>query len=105
MASSSSATVPAAGGTSSLHGLWAFLFRAACRSIEIAAQVCGTTAYDDVVERPELSHGRAAFFPWLAPSQPPVNWAKLTEFDRGRIAREIAPQLGSPDPQRATISR
>jgi hypothetical protein len=91
MAISSSATVPEADATSSFYGLWAFLFRAVCRSIEIAAQVCGTTAYDDAVERPELTEGRAALFPWLAPAHSHVNWASLTEFDRGRIARELAP--------------
>jgi hypothetical protein len=92
MAIGSSATVPEADATSALHGLWAFLFRAVCRSIELAAQVCGTTAYDDAVERPELTEAHATLFPWLAAAHSHVNWASLTEFDRGRIARELVPQ-------------
>jgi hypothetical protein len=72
----------------SLARLWAPLLEGACRSIAVAAELCGTTLFDDGVERPEVgwrSPLQAAF----AATSPHVDWALCSELDRAIIAREL----------------
>jgi hypothetical protein len=71
------------------HSVWEVLCRTALRGVDLAAQLFGLEENAERVERAEL-----LFSSGVAPLPPrnaarPVDWAKLSEFERGRVAREM----------------
>jgi hypothetical protein len=79
----------------SIHGrdVWAILCRSALRGVGLAARILGLEATENRVERAELcvSYGleppTAAIGPRLGDVA--VDWAKLGDLERGRVAREV----------------
>ena len=72
------------------HNVWEVLCRTALRGVDLAARVLGLDEDDAQVERAELlvSYGVTPAPPRSA-ARPAIDWAKLTEFERGRVAREM----------------
>jgi hypothetical protein len=83
-----SARLPDSHATRRLTRLFRPLLRGACRSMAIAAELCGTTLFDDGVERPEVGW-RGPFGPAFSNAGPHVDWALCSELERAIIAREL----------------
>jgi hypothetical protein len=67
------------------HSVWEVLCRTALRGVDLAAQLFGLEENAEQVERAEL-----LFSSGVAPVPPrPIDWANLSEFERGRVAREM----------------
>jgi hypothetical protein len=64
------------------------LLRGACRSMAVAAEVCGATLFDDGVERPEVGW-RGPFGPVFSSANPGVDWELCSDLERAIIAREL----------------
>lgn len=76
------------------HGVWEVLCRSALRGADIAAQVLGLDTSESQLERAELLIGYGVTPSSLPGARPAdveraVDWARLSEFERGRIAREL----------------
>jgi hypothetical protein len=69
--------------------VWALVIRGVCRSIELASEVCGATPFDD--DGMGLAEPCGAAPAHFILAQRHVDWASLTGFDRGRLAREVLP--------------
>jgi hypothetical protein len=70
------------------RNVWAVLCRAALRAVDVAAAAFGVRDVEARVERTELlvAYGLAPQLP--VQSRQPIDWAKLSELDRGHLARE-----------------
>jgi hypothetical protein len=86
------------------HTVWALLCQAALRSIDWAAGVWGVKDAHGQAERAELFSGYGSVTQRAAWAHRSVDWAKLDEFDRGRIAREAQTVAGAP-PRRSSELR
>ena len=77
------------------RGVWEVLCRAALRGADVAARVLGLDAIETRVERAELlvSYGVTPPPPASAmrrlDADRAIDWARLSEFERGRVAREM----------------
>jgi hypothetical protein len=71
------------------HSVWAVLCRTALRGVDLAARLFGLEENAEQVEHAELlvSYGVAPVPPRDAAR--PIDWANLSEFERGRVAREM----------------
>ena len=71
------------------QNLWRILCRTALRAVDFSAQVFGLEGSENRVERAELlvSYGVHPLPPGNAPR--PIDWARLGELERGRVAREM----------------
>jgi hypothetical protein len=71
------------------HSVWEVLCRTALRGVDLAAKVFGLDENEGQVERAELfvSYGVTPVPPRHAAR--PIDWANLSEFERGRVAREM----------------
>jgi len=71
------------------HSVWEVLCRTALRGVDLAAKLFGLEENAEQVERTELfvSYGVAPLPPRNAAR--PIDWANLSEFERGRVAREM----------------
>ncbi|HTV18621.1 MAG TPA: hypothetical protein VMG12_08125 [Polyangiaceae bacterium] len=81
---------PASGGTV----FWDLLCRTALRGVDVAARIFGLDASEGHVERAELLVSYGITPPAALPSHRfdasrAIDWAGLSEFDRGRVAREM----------------
>jgi hypothetical protein len=77
------------------HDVWRLMCRSALRAVELAARAFGLESTENRVERAELfvSYGVApptlANVPRSRGSERAVDWAKLGDFERARLAREM----------------
>lgn len=77
------------------HDVWGLLCRTALRGVDLAARVFGLEATENRVERAELfvSYGVApptlANPPRWAGSERAIDWARLSDFERARLARAL----------------
>jgi hypothetical protein len=72
------------------QNVWWILCRAALGGADWAAAACGVKDSANRVERAELliGHGVTPELPH-DPEHPSVDWAKLDDFERGRLSREM----------------
>ena len=72
------------------HNVWEVLCRTALRGVDLAAKAFGLDENEGQVERAELfaSYGVTPPPP-AAAARPAIDWARLTDFERGRVAREM----------------
>ncbi len=76
---------------STAENVWSALCRTALRGIEWATDACGSEDALERVERAELllEHGLFAQVP--ASGNHPIDWAKLIENERSRVALTAGP--------------
>lgn len=77
------------------RGVWEVLCRAALRGIDVAARVLGLDAVETRDERTEMLASYGVTPPPLGSvmrrleADRTIDWARLSEFERGRVAREM----------------
>jgi hypothetical protein len=81
--------VPGGATRARSSGVLDVIIRGFYRSIELASELYGATPFDD--DGMGIMEARGAAPARFGPALPHVDWAALTGFDRGRIAREVLP--------------
>jgi hypothetical protein len=85
--------------TSRGENVWSLLCRAALRGVEWAAAACSAQDAEARVERAELLIGYG--FAFRPQAHHRVDWARLTEADRGAVAAALGqPRAPLPRPTR-----
>jgi hypothetical protein len=76
------------------RNVWAVLCRAALRAIDLAAAAFSVKDVDERVERSELLAVYGLVPQQAVSSWQSIDWARLSELDRARLAREASHRAG-----------
>jgi hypothetical protein len=77
------------------RNVWAVLCRAALRAIDLAAATFSVKDVDERVERSELLAVYGLVPQRAVSSWQSIDWARLSELDRARLAREASNLVGN----------